>query len=286
MRTSDASSAWCSPFIAPSDDQAQAQRRDQRHGVRLAGPQRLRARTGAAIAVLALATLGTPTTAAAAPFPAAEVQPGVIYGCVSATSGVIRMPTPKDFNGQTVVQCRRREQLTMWSQTGPTGFTGSGGPSGSRGPAGATGGAGPAGAPGEAGPAGPVGPAGPTGATGPSNGYFAQGINLNQLISSGLLIATSGPLPSGNYIAMASAALLSGSSAVRAGCTLVQSNGIETSFTAEQLMPAASQASVSITWGFTVESGDAILLVCETPAGGDAQVTAASLTAIRVANLN
>lgn len=99
------------------------------------------------------AALLAPQQAAASDFPAATVEPGVVYACVAPTTGVMRLPSPRIENGASVVRCRRKESLRVWSVSGIVG---------QQGPTGATGPVGPAGT-GPAGAAGPAGPAGPAG---------------------------------------------------------------------------------------------------------------------------
>jgi hypothetical protein len=90
-------------------------------------------------------------------------QSGVIHGCVSSSTGVLRV----------TATCVAGEYAITWNRAGrrgpqgPPGAAGPQGRGGSAGPAGPTGPQGPAGPIGPQGPAGPVGPAGPTGATGP-----------------------------------------------------------------------------------------------------------------------
>ncbi len=266
------------------------------------------AMTSAVVAGLLVGAAVTP--ASASPYPSAEVQPGVMYACVSSSSGVMRLPTPKTVSGKPIVQCRRKETLTLWSQTGPMGAQGSVGPTGAPGPAGANGAGGAVGATGSAGPPGPSGPAGPTGATGaagptgsagpagpagdigPSNGYASQGPGGILVPDSPALIVSSGPLLAGNYIATAGSNFFDNlgatyPDATLVSCTIMRSDGAQISHVAVQRIPPASDGSIALTWGISgVNTGDAIVLVCASQSGRQLQSNGSSLTAIRVASLN
>lgn len=122
----------------------------------------------------ALAVVLLPSTAHANPYPATEVQPGVVYACVTSKTGWMRVPKPRVLDGRTVVQCRRTEELRFWTATGETGQSGATGPAGPRGEQGPQGPAGPAG-PGGSGPAGPAGPTGAAGPQGPAGPAGADG---------------------------------------------------------------------------------------------------------------
>lgn len=245
------------------------------------------------------ATVLSPAAVQASPYPAAEVQPGVMYACVAASSGAMRIPRPTVLNGKQVVQCRRREDLRVWSLVGPQGQTGASGTTGATGATGPTGapgpgGSGPAGPTGATGPAGPAGAAGPAGPIGPSNGYFAT-LAVPPVIlpidGSQTLVASSGPLFAGEYIATGAAVFFDnvghGSGNTQVGCALMKSDGSQSSYVAVQRIPTASDGSVAVSWGFTnITAGEAIVLVCQTQVNLQVEVTAASLTAIRVASLN
>jgi len=88
----------------------------------------------------------------------------VYYGCVTKTTGVLRIVGASNT-------CKSNEYVISWNQMGPAGpqgLAGPQGPAGPEGPAGADGAVGPAGADGAQGPAGPEGPAGPAGPEGPA----------------------------------------------------------------------------------------------------------------------
>lgn len=260
------------------------------------------AMTAAVFAGLAMSA--APSPASASPYPSSEVQSGVIYACVNTTSGVMRLPSPKSVNGKAIVQCRRKETLTLWSQTGPTGAQGSIGPTGAPGPTGANGAGGgvgaagpegatgPAGAAGAAGPTGPAGPAGPAGNIGPSNGYVGQGLGGLLVLDSPTLMVSSGPLLAGNYIATAGSNFFDNlgatyPDATRVSCTIMRSDGAQISHAAVQRIPPASDGSIALTWGISnVSAGDAINLICASQATRSLESNGSSLTAIRVATLN
>jgi hypothetical protein len=92
----------------------------------------------------------------------------VIYGCVTKTSGDIRIVA-------TPGSCKGNEALLTWNNIGPTGPQG---PTGLTGAVGATGPQGPVGqtgAMGATGATGAIGPTGPAGATGPKGDTGLQG---------------------------------------------------------------------------------------------------------------
>lgn len=227
---------------------------------------------------LALVASVTGTNSAhATPYPAAQVQPGVMYACVAPTSGLLRIPTPTMRDGKQVVQCRRKEQLRTWSLTGPQGATGALGP---QGVIGATG------------PAGPAGPAGATGPAGPSNGYFAAAPNpvITPIDGSEVSVVSLGELPAGSYIVTGGANFFDNvghpDSNTQVGCALRTSDGIHYSYVAVQRIPAGSDGSVAVTTGFTLTGSASLDLLCQSQVGLVIEVTAASVTAVRVATLN
>lgn len=252
----------------------------------------------AAIAGLTLGGAAFAAPATASPYPAAEVQSGVIYACVSTSSGVMRLPTTRTVKGKAVVQCRRKETLTVWSQTGPPGKPGGAGPTGATGQAGANGAGGGVGASGATGPAGaigaagPAGPAGPAGDIGPSNGYVGQGLGGLLVTDSPTLIVSSGPLLAGNYIATAGSNFFDSlgatyPDATQVTCTLMRSDGAQISYTAVQRIAPARDGSVALTWGISsVSSGEAINLICASQFGRQLESSGSSITVIRVATLN
>lgn len=128
----------------------------QRHRLTRLRPRRL----GTAIAAAAVVALaGAAVSAATIPD-----HSGVIHGCYSNDSGVLRV-----IDTPNVTKCPRRTTSLNWNQTGPQGPAGA---TGAPGATGATGSPGPAGAPGATGPQGPPGPGyaftTSTGATGPT----------------------------------------------------------------------------------------------------------------------
>lgn len=175
------------------------------------------------VLVSALTAVALPQTAHAAEFPATEARPGVVYACLTAKTGWMRVPKQKTLNGKTVVQCRRTEELRWWGVTGAMGQPGANGatgPQGPQGPQGATGGSGPAG------PAGPPGPKGDQGnpGTNGTNGYSVAYLATSQpptlgglFIGSG--VAVSRTVPAGSYVITASASM-SNSSAFLAECQI------------------------------------------------------------------
>src|SRR5581483_11650021 len=86
---------------------------------------------------------------------------GLIHGCISGTTGVLRV-----IDTAKVKKCAPREISVSWNATGPRGatgpkgLTGAKGDAGTRGPQGATGSTGATGVSGPSGPSGPTGPAG------------------------------------------------------------------------------------------------------------------------------
>jgi hypothetical protein len=103
--------------------------------------------------------------AASATWALAETN-GVIYACVNASDGTLRIVS-------SPAQCKKNETLLSWNIMGPKGDTGATGPQGLQGPQGVqgpkgdTGAIGPQGPKGDTGAIGPQGPQGVTGATGP-----------------------------------------------------------------------------------------------------------------------
>jgi hypothetical protein len=106
---------------------------------------------------IAAATLTAVTGGIA--YAATSAGDGVINGCVSNESRLLRVVSP-DGDG-----CRENERPILWNQFGPQGETG---PPGPEGPAGAPGPQGPPGEDGDPGPQGPTGPQGPQGPAGPA----------------------------------------------------------------------------------------------------------------------
>jgi hypothetical protein len=116
------------------------------------------------------AILGAAVSAAGASYATIALTsstPAVIQGCVSRSSGALRVVVDTAL-------CKSGEAPISWNQAGtpgppgPTGATGPAGATGATGPAGANGSPGPVGANGAPGPAGATGPPGPTGAAGPA----------------------------------------------------------------------------------------------------------------------
>ena len=95
---------------------------------------------------------------------------GVVHGCYQKKSGGLRV-----IDTSTGDACSASEVSLDWSQTGPTGPTGSAGPQGDTGP---TGSSGPQGDIGPQGPTGETGPSGPQGTTGPSGPAGVSGYQV------------------------------------------------------------------------------------------------------------
>ncbi len=104
---------------------------------------------------------------------------GVIYGCYSNGSGILRVID------NSTQQCKSNEIALNFNQTGPQG---------------------PQGIPGPAGPVGPQGPQGATGATGPAGAsgtgtaYFARQNGSTFLFGGGSQLILSKDVPAGSYV--------------------------------------------------------------------------------------
>lgn len=172
-------------------------------------------RLATGVLVTLAAILVAPQAAQARPYPATEVMPGVVYACLTAETGWMRVPKQKTLNGKTVVQCRRTEELRFWSlmgERGPAGATGATGVTGPQGPAGPTGpgGSGPAGATGAQGPQGPQGIQGIQGVPGPSGvsvGYFSDPPSYIYTQVGVETTPVSASVSAGKYLVNASAAI-------------------------------------------------------------------------------
>lgn len=128
--------------------------------------------TGAIAGTVVAVALGllTAPPASASKYPSTEVLPGVVYACVGAKAGELRIPKTRRVDGKSLVQCRRNEVLRVWSVAGPAGPQGSPGA---------------AGEPGATGPSGATGSQGVQGPRGPSDGFEFhapdEAIPLNQI---------------------------------------------------------------------------------------------------------
>ena len=236
-------------------------------------------RRGLAAAVMAGALVtGATQSASAAQYPAAEVQQGVVYACVSPDSGAVRLPSPKTLDGRAVVQCRRREALRVWSTTGPSGPQGATGPAGAPGAPGATG-------PGGSGPAGPTGPAGPAG---PSNAYlFTAEADQSAPATASTIVGSLNVPDNGNYVVFASVNVRDTDVVnVQAACTL--RSGSTVSFPAMiRLAYASSDATLTMTWTFAGASAGPIEFACQTnDLGGLVTYSRVALTAIKVGSVS
>ena len=246
-----------------------------------------KALTISASAAVAWASL-MPVANASPSWPSAEVMPGVVYACVAPKTGVVRLPSPKTVDGKPVVQCRRKEQLRVWSTSGIPGQPGSSGPVGEAGPRGEQG-------PGGSGPAGPAGPAGAAGLRGPSNGYFlASGGSVLPPSGSYTPIGQISDLPAGAYVVNASVTVFYGSPEAGAGNSQVSCRVAMVGTTATRSDPFSVRvlpdldATVALTWAFETTEESDLVVECVTNTGGvpdDISVPITSLTAIRVANL-
>lgn len=240
------------------------------------------------VLVASVLFVALPQAAHAEPYPATEVRPGVVYACLTAQTGWMRVPKPKSLNGRTVVQCRRSEELRWWGvagaagqpgATGPAGLQGPQGPKGDPGVPGATGGSGPAGATGATGPQGPQGIQGAPGAAGPSNGYWqAMG---EQSITTSLLV-DSMRLPTGKNYLVTAIVTASNNNVNAATFTCYMSvGGVDFSSNAGQTIAGFNEkGTLSLTWGVSNLS-DSIDLTCS---GGNVTVRS-QMTAIEVATL-
>lgn len=197
------------------------------------------------------------------------VVPVVYYGCVTNTTGDIRI-----VSKATV--CKATEHKIQWDEIGPQGPQG---PQGPKGPAGPQGPQGPKGA------TGPQGPQGPQGPPGISVGYSSVNIGNFPVIaaSPGTLIAQTNPVAtSGTYYISASALL-----DIRAADTLgafcydtlasigspVQYGGSSSAGVAQGFQQA------SITDVLFVGAGDSVELWCYGSTGGVSDVFNAGITA-------
>jgi hypothetical protein len=239
------------------------------------------------VTVLATTLVALPP-ANAEKYPAMEVSPGVVYACVSPKTQLARLPTPKIVDGKTLVQCRRREVLRVWSVTGPTGSTGVVGAPGPSGPTGS----------GPVGPIGPVGPAGPTGPigpTGPSAAYssFSGGsfIPDTQPTDTYLPFADIYSLPNGAYVATSTVSVsYTGVEDVTVSCRFEMSGASSPNSAAfsESVGPNLT-GTIAVTWAYETTSVGDLNLECATSTAVRSEridFPIVSITLIKVASLN
>ena len=258
----------------------------------------LRAGTAALAMVISSALFSTVAeSAAAAEWPSAAVQPGVVYACVTPSLNVLRYPRPKAVNGVQLVQCRRRERLVVWSQAGPDGAPGAPGATGAtgaRGPVGPEGAPGPGGS-GPAGPQGPTGPAGPTGAAGtagpqgpigPSDAYAQMVTNTVTLTAFSETTDRKVTVPAGDYVISAWASFGNGTGSAAEGyCQLVGPGGASGTSYSKMSMAAGTDGTVSVTWAYSgVAANTAISWQCGTSVS-NVVLRRTAITAVRVGTL-
>lgn len=204
----------------------------------------------------------------------------VVYACVAPKTQVMRLPAAKTVNVKTVVQCRRREVLRVWSVAGPSGIPG------------APGAAGQPGGPGTTGPAGPSGSVGPAG---PADVYFVSAVGsfINPAGGVDEYVPYTGvyALPAGVYAVNASATVDNlNPMDVTVSCRVHMSVGdFPVSEPFPQLVKPGVTAAIAITWAYeTSAAGDLIFECATSTPGRTARINfpIISLTAIKSANLN
>jgi len=191
--------------------------------------------------------------------PAGADQPvaTIYYGCVTNSTGAIRIVSAS-------TSCKTTEHKIQWNQTGPQGPQGPAGPQGPKGAKGAT---------------GAQGPTGPQGPAGISVGYSAHAGGVTLTSYPGVLVAETAPVAAGTYFASASTLffLASGDAAF---CYITTVNtGTTNNYGGTGTGGAYAQSSNTDV--FTVSAGDAFELFCYNE-GLASEAYNASMTAVLI----
>jgi Collagen triple helix repeat (20 copies) len=192
---------------------------------------------------------------------------GVIHGCYLKSGGGLRVI---DSAGH----CGMSETSLNWGQQGPPG------------PAGP---AGPAGAAGQTGPMGPAGPAGPAGTSGAAHAYFATDSTLIGSGSSGDVTTLAG-LPAGTYLVWADVELSGNNDTATAECGLYNGSGFSQNLDPEGLPILSGDQthtdSINIAGAASIASGGKFHVFCNVHDSGGEAAIGATITALKVDQLN
>src|SRR6202451_1549404 len=215
------------------------------------------------LSLLACGVLLTTAQPAAAAAKAVVPAATIYYGCVTTSTGAIRIVT-------ATTTCKTTEHKIQWDQTGPQGPAGPTGPQGAKGATGAQG------------PTGPAGPTGPQGPAGVSVGYYAIGKSVELTGYPGALVAETDAVQAGTYFVSASTLLLL-ASGDDGFCYITNVNNNGTTNNYGGFGTGGTYVQASNTDVFTVSAGDAFELFCYN-GGFSSEAFNATLTATLLNN--